>query len=166
MFDTYAERFTGMMDLVTSMTAALGTEAEITINGEALERIKKQIENCQRFCEEVELPVSAEAFRQLGLNFSSDPSAGWPKEQQIRFRYVRNCLQTELKGRRVICIERRHQEIYENPVAFGQRVNSKFRAAADDIRHSGTCLALGQSTASVLFLMRAMEVSLSVLSRR
>lgn len=51
-------------------------------------------------------------------------------------------------------------ELYGKPALFGERVAKKFPKAADDIEWAGNCLALGQPTACVLHLDRAMEIAL------
>jgi hypothetical protein len=55
---------------------------------------------------------------------------------------------------------------YGNPELFGERIANKFRKAASDIEHAGNCVALGESTACVMHLMRAMEAIVRTLSRK
>ena len=55
--------------------------------------------------------------------------------------------------------------LYASEVPFGQRVYDQFPSARSDIVEAGKCLSLGQGTATVFHLMRAMEVMLRVLSR-
>jgi hypothetical protein len=40
---------------------------------------------------------------------------------------------------------------------FGETVSQKFKDASGDIESAGNCLALGQGTACVFHLMRAMD---------
>jgi hypothetical protein len=56
-------------------------------------------------------------------------------------------------------------ELYEHPELFGPAVAKRFGGAAADIKSAGTCLAVGQPTASVFHLMRAMEVTVRQLSK-
>jgi hypothetical protein len=46
---------------------------------------------------------------------------------------------------------------YKSPQIFGPQVNKKIPKTAEDIANAGTCYALGQNTACVFHLMRAME---------
>jgi len=55
---------------------------------------------------------------------------------------------------------------YAQDALFGKPVFDKFKNARDDIKSAGSCLALGQSTATVFHLMRAMEVAVRHLARR
>lgn len=166
MYQTYAARLAGMIDLVTAMTVTLGVDAPLSMDATIAATTRDQIDHCSEFCIQAGFPVSAEAFRQLSLNFFADEAHGWPREQQVRFRYVRDCLQTELKGRRLVLIDARQTELYDNPNSFGEVVARKFRDCAFDIMSAGNCLALGQPTACVLHLGRVMEVALRGLGKR
>lgn len=54
--------------------------------------------------------------------------------------------------------------LYGKPYLFGEAVAKKFPAASNDIEWAGNCLALGQPTACVLHLNRAMEIALHKLA--
>ncbi len=54
---------------------------------------------------------------------------------------------------------------YRDLQLFGPEVHDNFPSAIDDIEGAGKCLAVGQGTATVLHLMRVMEVGLKSLSR-
>lgn len=55
---------------------------------------------------------------------------------------------------------------YGNPGLFGDQVAIKFPAARADIERAGNCLALGEPTACVLHLNRAMEIATHRLARK
>jgi len=55
---------------------------------------------------------------------------------------------------------------YRKSALFGEMVAKKFNAARDDIESAGNCLALGESTACVLHLMRAMEAAIHKLAKK
>jgi hypothetical protein len=55
---------------------------------------------------------------------------------------------------------------YANPELFGGQVTVKFKESRDDIEHAGNCLALGEGTACVLHLVRALEVIVRHLGKR
>jgi hypothetical protein len=57
-------------------------------------------------------------------------------------------------------------KFYGQPLLFGERVAKKFPAAARDIEWAGNCLALGQPTACVMHLNRAMEIAIHRLARK
>jgi hypothetical protein len=56
--------------------------------------------------------------------------------------------------------------LYGQPELFGPTVATKFKNAAQDIQNAGNCAALGQPTACVFHLMRAMEVAVRQLGKR
>jgi hypothetical protein len=55
---------------------------------------------------------------------------------------------------------------WNEPNLFGDAMATKFEDAAADIESAGKCLAVGQGTACVFHLMRAMEVAVRKLGRR
>lgn len=56
--------------------------------------------------------------------------------------------------------------LYGRNDLFGEAVAKKFKGASVDILGAGNCLALGQGTACVFHLMRAMEVAVRNLGKR
>lgn len=57
-------------------------------------------------------------------------------------------------------------EFYGKPDLFGENITKKFPKARDDLERAGNCLALGEPTACVLHLMRAMEAIIERLARK
>jgi hypothetical protein len=58
------------------------------------------------------------------------------------------------------------EQFYGQPQLFGEAVARKFKNARDDIERAGNCLALGESTACVMHLGRALESAIRHLARR
>jgi hypothetical protein len=71
-----------------------------------------------------------------------------------------------LQKRKFYAISSESMRYYGQPELFGTRVAKKFKAATDDIERAGNCLALGEPTACVLHLNRAMEIALHRLAKR
>jgi hypothetical protein len=71
-----------------------------------------------------------------------------------------------LQNRFFYSIRPEFNELYGKPALFGERVAKKFPKASDDIEWAGNCLALGQPTACVFHLDRAMEIALRKLANR
>src|SRR5262245_58693725 len=86
MYQTYADRLAGMVDLVSAMAVALGADSEFQMDPELAEEMRGKILRCVELCIALDLPVSADAFAQLAPNFYPDEAHGWPREQQVRFR--------------------------------------------------------------------------------
>jgi len=57
-------------------------------------------------------------------------------------------------------------KFYGKPLLFGEGVANKFPKAARDIERAGNCLALGEPTACMLHLHRAVEIIVRRLARR
>ena len=55
---------------------------------------------------------------------------------------------------------------YGDSEPFGEQVAKKFKDARDDIERAGNCISLGESTACVLHLNRAMEIVIRTLARK
>jgi len=79
---------------------------------------------------------------------------------------VRDDFRHMLSSRHFYSVQPELAEMHGNPELFGAAVARKFQAARDDVEHAGNCLAVGESTACVLHLMRAMETALRRLGQR
>ncbi len=71
-----------------------------------------------------------------------------------------------LQSRRFYSISPEFLKFYGDPQLFGSEVGKKFKASRDDIERAGNCLALGENTACVLHLGRAMEGALRRLAKQ
>lgn len=71
----------------------------------------------------------------------------------------------ELRERMAVLIDAADSKYYksEGPL-FGAQVANKFPGASEDVKEAGNCGALGQGTASVFHLMRAMELAVGQLA--
>lgn len=77
---------------------------------------------------------------------------------------LKNRMEDDLKRKKFIYITPDLIRFYSEEDLFGAEVGSKFPLNAEDIESAGKCLALGQPTAAVFHLMRAMEAAVSQLS--
>lgn len=71
----------------------------------------------------------------------------------------------ELKARQVMTLSPRHAGYFSSTAAFGESVETAFPSTAFDIAEAANCRALGRWTASVMHLMRVVEVGLGALAR-
>jgi hypothetical protein len=71
----------------------------------------------------------------------------------------------DLQGHYYYPVARELAFVYHNDKPFGDAVFDAFPSARLDIQNAGKCGVLGQSTAAVFHLMRAMEVGLKVMGR-
>ena len=72
----------------------------------------------------------------------------------------------ELEERKFLYVPPELANFYDQKQLFGMVVFDKFKAARDDIKNAGNCYAVGQPTACVFHLMRAMEIAVRKLARR
>jgi hypothetical protein len=79
--------------------------------------------------------------------------------------HIKNDFLYRLSERKFYSISADLLAYYGKPQLFGERVAKKFKAASDDIERAGNCLALGEPTACVLHLNRAMEIALHRLAK-
>lgn len=71
----------------------------------------------------------------------------------------------ELGGRHLFTLEPKHARFFDHELPFGASVDAAFPSAAYDIVEAAKCRALGRWTASVMHLMRVLEVGLGALAR-
>ncbi|ABD08172.1 hypothetical protein RPB_3477 [Rhodopseudomonas palustris HaA2] len=76
---------------------------------------------------------------------------------------LRNRIQDELPAHKMYYVRPELVRYYEDKDQFGNRVTERFPNSIPDIENAGKCIALGQDTASVFHLMRAMECAVGEL---
>lgn len=75
-------------------------------------------------------------------------------------------LADELHRRKFLYVAEELVQYYEGAAGLFGKVEKKFPKAVGDLNEAGKCLAIGQRTACVFHLSRAMEVAVRRLSRR
>lgn len=90
-----------------------------------------------------------------------------PKELSILSDNLMQNLIAELTSKVFLVIPEEHAEFYrQSEPPFGETVASVFSEAEYDIRHASRCIALNEWTATVFYLMRAVELALQALAER
>jgi hypothetical protein len=121
------------------------------------------------------LKFAAEACRQFPLgNLGKEidraleeyKDAALSDRLKMELKRIGERFRDELESRRFLYVTTELAKFYEQNHLFGPWVSEKFPNAQDDIRNAGNCYALGESTACVFHLMRAMEVVVQKLARR
>lgn len=74
-------------------------------------------------------------------------------------------LRHELKARQCFMLDMRHADLMEDRPQFGDAVAAAFPTATFDIAEAAKCRALGRWTASVMHLMRVLEIGLAALAQ-
>jgi hypothetical protein len=81
-------------------------------------------------------------------------------------RLILNNLRAILSGQKFYHLPHSLSRFYGNPLLFGDAVAKKFPEASGDIERAGNCLALGEPTACVMHLNRAMEIAVRRLAKK
>ena len=132
-------------------------------NAPVVAAIMSRCAEIEKFCEDESLdpiPGNIAALR-LRLDLARGP-AGRP----LLLRDLLDSV-TQLKNDFFMILHNRYfyslgpggSQIYGKPELFGALVAKKFPKARKDIEHAGNCLALGEATACVIHLNRAMEIA-------
>ncbi len=150
----------------------VSTGKDITIdpNGPAAKFLDEKCHEILKFADDQDLSPIPQNIRRLVVKIVAAKA-----RDAANLLYVDDVLQditrlnndfrSILAGRYFYSISPELKASYGQPELFGPLVAKKFKAARDDIEHAGNCLALGESTACVLHLLRAMETALRQLSR-
>jgi hypothetical protein len=106
----------------------------------------------------LELPVSVKTAEEIVAEAKTIEVLHSAMEQ------LWNTVALELDGRKFYGPVTKFVSYYEQPKLFGDEVFNKFPSANNDIFEAGTCLALERGTATVMHLMRVVEVGLKALA--
>lgn len=89
----------------------------------------------------------------------------FPRLPDLANRFM-EAIEVELRGQNFYCMDNKRAHFYGEKAPFGQDVADRFPKSIDDIEGAAKCLALGQGTATVMHLSRAMEPGLHFLARK
>jgi hypothetical protein len=106
----------------------------------------------------LELPVSVKTAQEMVMGAKTIEALHSAIEQ------LWNTVALELDSRKFYGPLTKYASYYEQPKLFGDEVFNKFPSANNDIFEAGTCLALERGTATVMHLMRVVEVGLKALA--
>lgn len=130
--------------------------------------------NIAEICGHVSMQVPAKAARELAIRLAlpssrenGDALYAIPQQQSIIAQggYLTRSLKDALEGELFLAMDAQSSRLYasDDPL-FGFAVLEAFPSASFDIGEAGKCRALGRWTASVMHLMRVLEVGLCSLA--
>jgi hypothetical protein len=99
--------------------------------------------------------IRVNAFANSGCNF---------QELYTRVVALRETLEDEFRGRKLVLVPALKAEYGDKEDLFGAKVSSAFPSAVRDIREAGNCYAVDLNTACVFHLMRVLEKGLMSLA--
>lgn len=165
------------LDLETYRKANTGLrksrDVQIEPNNPIISALKGQLETISKLEKLPELGALPAAIVHLRVKIVA---ASQPNRLRAPTLYVEELLEqiTRIKNDFIYVLDHRlfyavpHDltEFYGQAALFGEAVAKKFPAASNDLEWAGNCLALGQPTACVMHLNRAMEIALHRLAKK
>jgi hypothetical protein len=160
-FFNYAQDFRGLQITIEKMLHS--HESDEPIEDELRQVWQGDTDNMIRLCKEMDLDLSVMLLEQIKEDLSSriftyDNFANLLKELSRRVK-------DEMTRNLYLVIPRRNVEYYQKQNPFGDDVANNFQSASYDISEAGKCFAIDRDTASVLHLMRVLEIGLHALAK-
>ena len=135
-----------------------------TINKDTAEKMTKAIAVVQSSLDAHGLLVSKKAIDRIGGIFVEGNKLEKSLESTIESFENTLCDELSIKVIYMVSPESAYLLESEKPL-FGESANTAFPSSSYDITEAGRCLALSRSTASVMHLMRALEIPLHAMAR-
>jgi len=104
-------------------------------------------------------------FRVSTRVYSSANSKCTYQELYMRVVALREAMEDELRGRKLVLVPGLKAEYCDREDLFGDRVVSAFPSAVKDIKEAGNCYAVDLNTACVFHSMRVLEKGLTALAK-
>jgi hypothetical protein len=113
------------------------------------------------------LPSQVELLK-VRLQKSRNPNQLYPYTNDIldEVRAIKDNFRIILSKQTFYYLSPSFAKFYGKPLLFGDQVAKKFPKAIKDIERAGNCLALGEPTACILHLNRAMEIAVRRLAKK
>jgi hypothetical protein len=138
------------------------TSQDIIWLTEALEKAKDN-------CNEIGLTVSAIQIVKANDNLKGyipSPNSLHPIQISQLLVDLNSAIASEMSTHLFLRVPSERAKFYEQEQLFGSVVDTNFNSAHRDIKASGSCYANGQTTASVMHLMRVLELGLLSLANK
>ncbi|HXZ01489.1 MAG TPA: hypothetical protein VEI03_15950 [Stellaceae bacterium] len=129
-----------------------------------MERMNDALHFAELLCSYLPLPSIIPQIGRLRADLSGGTVVRERLQRDVLHLYQR--FKDELDAQKFLHVSPERIQYYRKKQLFGPEVAGKFPEAREDIENAGNCYALGQPTACVLHLMRAMEATVEGLSLR
>jgi hypothetical protein len=161
----YADRFVTCLNMLHAIEVAiLQTRKSAALDGHAF-AVKTRLSEFIKHLEELKLPLTRRAALEL-FSAIEAPQAEEHSQHMLLLSYVQKMterLRDELEPKLFLYVD--SHDLFEQPTPpFGEAVSQKFPSALPEIEEAGKCLALQRPTASVMHLMRVLELGLHSLA--
>jgi hypothetical protein len=159
----HADRFVNLLNLLNTIESLLNNEQFFQVETNA-PFVAQRLTDLMEQLTALRMNVSNKKAEQIYL-LMINPN---PTMAGLAKRYcedLRERIEHELDGKAIYFVSNRVELLEVSEPLFGSAVDEKFPSARFDIEEAGKCLALGRATASVMHLMRAMELGLGYLAQ-
>ena len=143
------------MDEFTTKDSLTGHQK---LTEEGKESLIPELQKLLALCKRLNLSTSSRLIgRRLGYQDSLPNSLG-------EFDLLMEVVRDELRSQLFLFVPQHVAEFYSSDTIVSEKAAESFPSAAQEIRNAGTCLAVGQYTASVFHSMRAAEIGVRSLA--
>ena len=160
----YADKFYSLMSLMDGVATTIAKHPLKDIPKEIKVELANRVVKLGEIAKAVGLGLSVKTIGEMeeilrrGDELSGGQFAKLVEELSKRVRQ-------ELEDTFVFSLPKSGGEYYEPPEPlFGQEVHDNFASSRDDISEAGKCFALARYTATVMHLMRALEIPLTAMA--
>jgi len=152
----------------------LPPDAVRQLNPSQFAAFKVSAERLRDFSEEISAPVTKDnSISILRILEGAENNCGCLDaggvEKLVQYLYaLQNAFPAEMEAKKAFIINNRYSDFYVgggSPLHFGEQALGEYHLLTPEVREASNCIALGRWTASVMHLMRAMEIPLHALSR-
>ncbi len=155
-----------VMVRIRAVFARLEKEPKEDLKAELLSLLESSIKTFDEICLELGLPLTKKKHDELMLTIVRSRKLKIDKKQvEAEITELCSRFEDELSLQYFVSLSPKRAEYLDQAEPFGNVVSERFPGAIDDIEGAAKCLALEQATASVLHLMRVIEVGLKELAR-
>ncbi len=145
------------------------------LNQEQLSALAPSVEVLMELSRKISAPVTLSNCDSLVSMLTQIAEGGGRFDERIAVRLVQtlgaivNSFPAESETKKAFIIDNRHSDFYvgaNEPLHFGDRALKAFPSIIYEVSEASNCIALGRWTASVMHLMRSMEVPLHALAKK
>ena len=160
----HAEKFCNIMSHVAGLGARLAMgDREQYIPETVRKDVISKLLQVAITCRSIELVVAPLQIDATIYNLKNPGNLAYLQVSQIVID-LGQAISSEMQSRLFLWIPPEKIKYYDQAELFGPGVNESFPSTERDVRSAGTCYAADEGTASVMHLMRVLELGLNVLA--
>jgi hypothetical protein len=143
--------------------AAIYKESSALLDSSMLKSLIHFIDASYTACKQTNLPYCSKYLENRKVEYTNRfPSFS---EVALMFRGLQERMSEEMSSNLFLYVEPKRADYYKEQYLFGREVTEKFPSAIFDIEEAGKCFALARYTASVMHLMRVIEIGMRAVAQ-